>query len=75
MSVRWILEFPDVVMSHVGNHVTVDQISVLEPASFIRRMVSAVNVTTASRESDKVRLLFMGASKECHSQVSTETLA
>ena len=49
-------------------------LSVLEPASFIRRMVSAVNVATAHRENDEVGLAFVGA-KERHSQVSAETVA
>ena len=49
-------------------------LAVLDPASFIRRMVSAVHVATTNRENDDIRVAFVGA-KDRHSQVSTETVA
>jgi hypothetical protein len=52
----------------------VSDLSILEPESFIRRMVSAVLVATAHCDNDDVQLAFVGA-KDRHSQVSAETVA
>jgi hypothetical protein len=49
-------------------------LSAFEPAPFIQRMVSAVKVATANRNSETVQLAFVGA-KDRHSQVSAETIA
>ena len=49
-------------------------VSVFQPASFIRRMVSTVRVTTANRDNDDVQLAFVGA-KDRHSQVTAEAIA
>ena len=49
-------------------------LSLLEPETFIRRMISAVHVTTSHRDSDNVQLAFVGA-KDRHSQASAETVA
>ena len=46
----------------------------LDPAPFIRSMVSAVHVATDSRNDHTVKLVFMGA-KERHSQESAEIFA
>ena len=46
----------------------------LDPAPFIRSMVSAVHVATDSRNDHTVKLVFMGA-KERHSQESAEIVA
>ena len=50
-------------------------ISLTDPASLIRRMVSTVHVTTASRVVDDERNVGFVGAKERHSQVNAETVA